>query len=64
MDLTSIREDLRGDNYNTPVEFYEDVKRVFNNAYIYSEVHPDEKVFFGLVYKLFLFFIYFSNLLL
>lgn len=50
MDLTSIREDLRGDNYNTPVEFYEDVKRVFNNAYIYSEVHPDEKVFFGLVY--------------
>lgn len=46
MDLTSIREDLRGDNYNTPQEFCEDVKRVFNNAKIYSEVHPDKKVCF------------------
>lgn len=48
MDLTSIREDLRGDNYNTPLEFCEDVKRVFNNAQIYSDVHPDEKVCFDL----------------
>lgn len=47
MDLTSIREDLRGENYNTPIEFCEDVRRVFNNAQIYSEVHPDEKVFFN-----------------
>lgn len=46
MDLTSIREDLRGDNYNTPLEFCEDVRRVFNNANIYSEDHPDEKVYF------------------
>lgn len=45
MDLTSIREDLHGDNYKTPLEFCEDVRRVFNNAKIYSEVHPDEKVF-------------------
>lgn len=45
MDLTSIQEDLRGDNYNTPLEFCEDVRRVFENAIIYSEVHPDEKVF-------------------
>ncbi|VVC30293.1 Six-bladed beta-propeller, TolB-like,WD40-repeat-containing domain,Bromodomain,WD40 repeat, conserved [Cinara cedri] len=44
MDLTSIREDLRGDNYNTPEEFCEDVRRVFNNAKIYSEVHPDKKL--------------------
>lgn len=46
MDLTSIREDLRGDNYNTPVEFCEDVRRVFHNAQTFSEVHPDEKVCF------------------
>lgn len=45
MDFTSIREDLRGDNYNSPVEFCEDVRRVFNNAIIYSEDHPDEKVY-------------------
>lgn len=44
MDLTSIREDLRGDNYNTPTEFCEDVRRVFNNAQTYSKLHPDEKV--------------------
>lgn len=44
MDLTSIREDLHGDNYKTPLEFCEDVRRVFNNAKIYSEIHPDEKV--------------------
>lgn len=44
MDLTSIREDLRGDNYNSPIEFCEDVRRVFDNANIYSEDHPDEKV--------------------
>lgn len=45
MDLTSIREDLRGDNYNSPMEFCEDVRRVFKNAQLYYKVHPDEKVF-------------------
>lgn len=51
MDLTSIREDLRGNNYNTPVEFCEDVRRVFHNAQTYSEVHPDEKVCFLSIFK-------------
>lgn len=44
MDLTSIREDLRGDNYSSPLEFCEDVRRVFKNAQIYYKVHPNEKV--------------------
>jgi len=52
MDLTSIREDLRGDNYNTPQEFCEDVRRVFNNAQIYSEVHPNEKVYLLIYYDI------------
>lgn len=50
MDLTSIQEDLRGDNYNSPLEFCEDVQRVFQNSLTYSEVHPDEKVFIYLLY--------------
>lgn len=44
MDFTSIREDLRGDNYNSPLEFCEDVRRIFKNAQIYHKVHPDAKV--------------------
>jgi len=55
MDLTSIREDLRGDNYNTPLEFCEDVRRVFSNAQIYLEVHPNEEVYlFVIIYYKFI----------
>lgn len=46
MNLTTIREDLRGDNYNTPLDFCEDVRRVFNNAQTYFQLYPDEKVCF------------------
>jgi len=46
MNLTTIREDLRGDNYNTPIDFCEDVRRVFNNAQTYFQLYPDEKVCF------------------
>ncbi|XP_050443845.1 PH-interacting protein-like isoform X2 [Adelges cooleyi] len=44
IDFTSIWEDLRGDNYNSPVEFCEDVRRVFENSRLYTEVHPDQTV--------------------
>lgn len=46
MNLTTIREDLRGDNYNTPLDFCEDVRRVFNNAQTINQFYPDEKVCF------------------
>ncbi|XP_026813207.1 bromodomain and WD repeat-containing protein 1 [Rhopalosiphum maidis] len=44
MNLTTIREDLRGDNYKTPLDFCEDVRRVFNNAQTYFQLYPDEKL--------------------
>lgn len=44
MNLTTIREDLRGDNYKTPLDFCDDVRRVFNNAQTYFQLYPDEKV--------------------
>jgi len=49
MNLTTIREDLRGDNYNTPLDFCEDVRRVFNNAQTINQFYPDEKVCFIII---------------
>lgn len=46
MNLITIREDLHGDNYKTPLDFCEDVRRVFNNAQTYFQSYPDEKVCF------------------
>lgn len=36
MDLSIIREDLKCDNYETPHEFYKDLKIMFNNAKNYT----------------------------
>jgi len=32
MDLSIIREELKGDNYDSPHEFWKDLKIMFNNA--------------------------------
>uniref|UniRef100_A0A8D8RXJ3 Bromodomain and WD repeat-containing protein 3 n=1 Tax=Cacopsylla melanoneura TaxID=428564 RepID=A0A8D8RXJ3_9HEMI len=37
MDLGTIREELRGDNYESPLDFIKDVKRVFNNSRNYNQ---------------------------
>ncbi|KAI5754684.1 hypothetical protein M8J77_010648 [Diaphorina citri] len=37
MDLGTIREELRGDNYESPIDFVKDVKRVFHNSRNYNQ---------------------------
>lgn len=39
MDLGTIREELRGDNYETPVDFCKDIRRIFINSKNYT---PDK----------------------
>lgn len=36
MDLSIIREELKGDNYESPHEFWKDLKIMFNNAKNYT----------------------------
>lgn len=36
MDLSIIREELKGDNYDSPHEFWKDLKIMFNNAKNYT----------------------------
>ena len=40
MDLSIIREELKGDNYDSPHEFWKDLKIMFNNAKNYT---PNKK---------------------
>lgn len=39
MDLGTIREELRGDNYETPLDFCKDIRRIFINSKNYT---PDK----------------------
>ncbi|XP_075227824.1 bromodomain and WD repeat-containing protein isoform X2 [Lycorma delicatula] len=44
MDLWTIREELRGDNYANPTEFWKDIKLMFTNSKIYSP-DPRSKIY-------------------
>lgn len=60
MDLWTVREELRGDNYANPTEFWKDVKLIFANSKIYSP-DPRSKVLIILISLINLFIINVSN---
>lgn len=49
MDLSIIREELRGDNYDSPHEFWKDLKIMFNNAKNYTPSKRSRVIFFSVL---------------